>query len=384
MTRPIANGLATAEKYTRDYGSRAKELKADGRKIIGYLSALCPVEILTAAGAAPVRLKGYSSDGITKADAHMETIVCPFVRNVFDAALKGRYEYLNGMVMPHLCDSIDRTSDIWSYNLGLPYWHFLNVPHLTDDSSIEFMKAILRLFIGTLERFTGTKITDADISQAISAHNENRRAMRELYSLRKQDPPLITGVEMIRVLIAAMSLPVEESTALIKSVAAEVTQRTSERRPSPRLMIAGGHIDSVALIQTIEESGAAVVMDDTTIGSKIYWSDVDVSDDPVDAIARRYLRKVKVPTTYAGEGDTYEANLNVRFGHMKRYIDEFSVDGVLLFIYKHCDPYGFDVPAMKSFVESCGVPLLYVEDEYSEATLPRTKTRVEAFLEMIG
>ena len=152
--------LATADKYYREYGSRAKELKAAGKKIIGYLSALGPVEIMTAAGVVPFRLKGNVSEPITKADAHMETIVCPFVRNVFDAALKGKYSFLDGMVLPHQCDSIDRTSDVWNYNLKLPYWHFLNVPHVTDDPSIEFMKEILRIFIASLEKFTGAKITD--------------------------------------------------------------------------------------------------------------------------------------------------------------------------------------------------------------------------------
>jgi benzoyl-CoA reductase/2-hydroxyglutaryl-CoA dehydratase subunit BcrC/BadD/HgdB len=69
---------------------------------------------------------------------------------------------------------------------------------------------------------------------------------------------------------------------------------------------------------------------------------------------------------------------------MKQFISEFQVNGVILFIYKYCDPYGFEVPAMKSYIESTGTPVLYLEDEYSTSTLARTKTRVEAFLEMIA
>jgi len=95
------------------------------------------------------------SEAITKADAHMETIVCPFVRNVFDAVLKGKYGYLEGIVIPHLCDSTSRTYDTWSYNIDLPYSHFLNVPHVTDDPSVEFFKAILRVFMKSLEKLTG-------------------------------------------------------------------------------------------------------------------------------------------------------------------------------------------------------------------------------------
>jgi bzd-type benzoyl-CoA reductase N subunit len=377
--------LAKAENYYAQYGSRARELHAEGTKVMGYLSALGPVEIMTAAGVVPVRLKGNVSEAITKGDAYMETIVCPFVRNVFDAAVKGKYDFLDGMVLPHQCDSIDRTDDVWSYTLKLPYWHFLNVPHVTDDPSIEFMKEILRVFIGTLEGFTGKKITDEVIAQAVSAHNENRRLMRDLYALRKSDPPLISGVEMMKVLVAAMSLPIQESSSLIQSVTAEVKQRPAgSMDKAPRIMLIGDQIDDVAIIDAIEGTGARLVMDDLSIGSKMYWQDVDATADPVQGIAERYLRKLRIPTTFVGSADTYQGILEERYGHMRKYIDEFKVNGVILFVYKYCDPYGFEVPAMKSFIESTGTPVLYIEDEYSTSTLARMKTRIEAFLEMIA
>src|SRR5512137_1437451 len=264
-------GLATAEKYYSQYGLRAQELKGSGKKIIGYLSALGPVEILTAAGVVPFRLKGNVSEAITKGDAYMETIVCPFVRNVFDAAVKGKYNFLDGMVLPHQCDSIDRTNDVWSYNLKLPYWHFLNLPHVTDNPSVEFTKELYRVFIGTLEKLTGQKITDEAIAKAVAAHNENRRLMRGLYALRKTNPPLMSGAEMMKVLVAAMSLPVEESSALIQSVTKEVQQRTAKQdSKSARIMLIGDQIDDVAIIDAIESTGASMVMDDLSIGAKMY------------------------------------------------------------------------------------------------------------------
>lgn len=379
------NGLATAEKYYSQYGLRAQELKKSGKKIIGYLSALGPVEILTAAGVVPFRLKGSVSEAITKGDAYMETIVCPFVRNVFDSAVKGKFSFLDGMVLPHQCDSIDRTDDVWADTLQLPYWHYLNVPHVTDEPSIEFMKDILRLLIGSLEKLIGKKITDDAIAQAVKAHNENRQIMRELYGLRKSDPPMISGVEMMKVLVAAMSLPVDESSALIKKVTEEVKARQKPAGgKAPRIMLIGDQIDDAAIIDAIEGTGARLVMDDLSIGSKMYWNDVDVTQDPVQGIAERYLRKLKIPTTFVSDGNTYQENLEARFGHMKQYIKEFKVDGAILFIYKYCDPYGFDVAPMKSFIESSGTPVLYIEDEYSTSSLGRVKTRIEAFLEMIA
>lgn len=383
MTEQNGSALMLAEKYYSQYGSRARELKAAGKKIIGYLTAMGPVEILTAADVVPFRLKGNVSEAITKGDAYMETIVCPFVRNVFDAAIKGKYDFLDGMVLPHQCDSIDRTSDIWAYNLQLPYFHFLNVPHMTGDPSFEFLKEILHIFISTLERFTGTKITDESLSRAIRAHNENRELIRKLYGLRKTNPPFISGTEMMKVLVAAMSLPVGESSALVKGVIEEVTQRGSaggEKRT--RVMLIGDQIDDVALADIIENAGAWLVMDDISIGAKMHWADIDINAEPVHAIAERILRKLKLPTL-AESGVTYNEGIETRFGHLKRHIKEFGVDAAILFIYKYCDPYGFDVPAIKGYIESTRTPVLYIEDEYSTSSLGRTKTRVEAFLEMI-
>jgi len=385
MERTRGKGLELVEKYYGDYGCRAKELKREGEKIMGYLSALGPLEIITAAGFIPVRMKGGVNEPITKADTQMETIVCPFVRNVFDSALKGRYDYLDGIVIPHTCDSISRTYDIWSYNLQLPYSHFLNVPHVTDEPSLEFFKEILGTFIKSLEKFTGNKISDERLAQAVKTYNKNREAIRQLYELRKSDPPLISGIEMMKVLVAAMSLPVEESTELIYTVIDEVKKRGSTpAEKSARMMIIGDQIDDIALIEIIEKAGARMVMDDISIGSKIYWPDIEVTQNPIDGIAERYLRKIKLPTTYRDTGETYQDKLEERFGHIRQFIKDFRVDGAILFIYKYCDPYGFEVPATKTYIESLGTPVLYLEEEYSTSTFGRLKTRIEAFLEMIA
>jgi len=180
-----------------------------------------------------------------------------------------------------------------------------------------------------------------------------------------------------------MWLPVDESTELIKSVIDEVSVReikSSER--SPRIMIVGDQIDDISFIEIIEKRGAWMVMDDTSVGSKTYWPDVPITENPIDGIAIRYLRMMKIPTIYKSR-HTYDETLEERFGHVRQFIKDYKVDGAILFIYKYCDPYGFEVPALKSYIESIGIPVLYLEDEYSTSTLGRLKTRIEAFLEMI-
>ena len=380
-----SNGLATVDKYYQDYGGRARELKKQGKKIIGYLCAYVPLEMITAAGFIPFRIKGNVHEPITKADTQMETIACPLVRSCFDMALKGSYDFLDGLVIPHACDSICRTYDIWKYNLGLPYSHLVDVPHSTDDSSLEFFKAVLGTFRRSLGRFAGKDISDGELTQAVQVHNQNRAKVRELYELRKTEPPLISGTEVNKALVAAMSIPVEESSELLSSVIDEVEARASVL-PSKllRIMVVGAQVDDMAFIDLIENSGASVVADDLCPGAREYGADVEPSQNPIDGIAERYLRKINCPRTYREKTGTYEEYLEKRFGHIGHAIEDFKVDGVILYVYKYCDPFGFEVPAMKSYIESKGAPVLYLEDEYSMSTIGRLRTRIQAFLEMIG
>jgi len=381
----MPQGLAAVDKYYGDYGCRARELKSQGKKIIGYLCAYVPVEIVAAAGFIPLRIKGDVNEPITKADTQMETIICPLVRSCFDIALKGKYDFMDGLVIPHACDSICRTYDIWKYSLGLPYSHFINVPHLTDELSLEFFKAELETFRKSLGRFAGKKISDQGLFQAIGLYNQNRAEVRELYELRKSDPPLISGTEVTRVLVAAMSIPVDEANELLSSVIDEVKQRSSlPVKKSPRIMVVGAQVDDVAFAQLIEASGANVVADDLCVGTRDCWPQVDITDDPIAGIAERYLRKINCPRTYRERTGTYQEYLEQRFGHIGNSIKEFKVDGVILYIYKYCDPFGFEVPATKSYIESLGTPVLYLEDEYSMSTIGRLRTRIQAFLEIIG
>jgi len=378
-------GLAAVDKYYQDYGCRARELNKQGKKIIGYLCAFVPLEIITAAGFMPFRIKGDVNEPITKADIEMETIVCPLVRSCFDMALKGNYEFLDGIVIPHACDSICRTYDVWKYTLNLSYSHFINMPHGTDDSSLNFYKALLDTFRTSLSKFADRDISDQDLTQAIKLYNQNRARVRELYQLRKSSPPLISGAEINKLLVAAVSLPVEEATQLIGDVIDEVKRRGGVPTPkSARIMVVGAQVDNVAFIQLIEDSGAWVVADDLCPGGRESLADADATDDPIDGIAERYLRKIKCSRTYRERKGSHQEYLEERFGHMGRMIKDFDVDGVVLYIYKYCDPYGFEVPEIKGYIESKGTPVLYLEDEYSMSTIGRLRTRIQAFLELLG
>jgi len=380
------NLLSTVERYYKDYGLRAKELKREGKKIIGYICSLVPLEIIDAAGCIPFRVRGDVGEPVTTGDTLLETIVCPYYRSCFDLSVKQKYDFLSGMVIPHGCDSMVRSFSVWSYSLPYPYFHFVNIPSVCVESSFEFFHAELNTFRKSLEKFVGKAITDEDLAKAIQSHNEHRDKVRALYEFRKADPPLISGTELTMALTVGSSLPIDEANTLFDQVLAEIGRR--ERPPikkGPRIFIDGACLDNIELIKLVEEIGGNVVADTLCNGARDHLPKTDVGGDPIDALAHRYLGKVNCPKTYKeNKAGTFEGDMASRFGDIRTYAKGFKVEGAILYVYKYCDPFGFEVPARKAFYKSINVPLLCLEDVYSAGTIGQLRTRIQAFLEMIG
>jgi len=385
MNNQNSNILSRIEDHYQNYGARARELKNEGNKIIAYLCSLVPVEIISAAGFVPFRIRGDVNEPITKGDTQLETIACPFMRSCYDVSLKGRYDFLDGLVLPHACDSIARTYSVWKYTLGLDYSHFVNLPHTSRGPSMDFFRAELDTFKKSIEKFAKRKILDDDLVKTIHLYNENRAKAKALYEFRKSDPPLVSGTEILKILTAGMSLPIAESNDFFNDVLEEFEKiKEGPQKKAPRLMVVGATVDNMDFIKLIEDSGANVVVDSLCIGTRDYWPITETGIDPMDALARRYLDKINCPRTYREKvGEEYEEDLKARFGDIGALSKDFGVDGVILYIYKYCDPFGFEVPARKAYLNSLNLPVLYLEDEYSASSIGRLRTRIQAFLEMI-
>lgn len=384
MSAPDNNsGLSVLKKYYQEYGKRAEALREQGFRFMGYLCAFVPLEIIHAAGFIPFRIKGDVKEPVTKADIDMETLVCPLVRSCYDLAVKGRYSFLEGLVIPHACDSICKTYGIWNYTLGLPYSHLINVPHKTDDSSVDYFRSILGTFIKSIGRYAGHDITDDDLLGAIKAYNANRGKIRKLMGYRKSDPPLITGAELTELYVANVSIAVTEANELLDKAVEEIGRRPVAGIEKKRVMIVGAQVDDATFVGMVEGSGAYVVADDLCPGMREYTHDVAEGGDVLGNLAERYLRSIYCGRTYRDNKGEYPEYLEERFGHIGRAIKEYKVEGVILYLYKYCDPYGFEVPALKGYLNTLKVPVLYLEDEYSMSSMARMKTRVQAFIEML-
>lgn len=383
-------GLARAQEIYQDRGRRAGELKAQGKKIIGYICIYPPLEMMTALDLVPYRIYGNMREPITKADTIFITVTCPFIRSYLDLGLKGKYDLLDGFVGAHVCDCGEKVPHVWRSHIDTPYFHYIDVPHTRHEAAEAFFKGKVQYFKTTLESFAGEQLSSERLSKAIEAHNRQRALVRELYDLRKPAPPLISGKEALQVTKALTGIPLEEGNELLMEVITEVKERKNgPQEKRARLLVWGSIIDDTALVEMIEDAGANVVIDDTCVGRRAYDTDVKLTEDPIGSLAHHYLAHIKCPRTFreAVYGETkkdHMADLESRFGYLKDYAEGWSVNGAVLQSVKYCDTHGYEVPGLKDYFDSLGLPNTYLEHDYTEGALAPLRTRVQAFLELIG
>jgi bzd-type benzoyl-CoA reductase N subunit len=372
------------DELYRERGKRAWELHDAGKKVIGYFCCFVPDEIITAFDMVPYRIQGSQSEPIDQADAYIEPMACPFARSCFNKALKGEYDFLDGFVAPHSCDTIERIYHIWHHEKPASFNHLINVPHMMGPSSDKFYRKELDYFINCLEDWSGRKLDPGKLKEAVALYNQRRAVLRELYELRKTNPPLVSGTEITKALVAGMGIPAAEHIELVKRFIVEVKERPLPKAEKlPRIFIWGNEIDDVAFIKLVEESGAQVVMDDLCTGTRFFWEDVPETADPLVGIAARYLC-THCPRSNVPQTESREKDLENRYGYIKNFIKTWKVDAAIFYIVRYCDTCELEGPDLREYLNSMKIPVLMIEDDYSTSTIGQLRTRVQAFLEMIG
>ncbi len=384
-----SKGLSKVQEIYRNRSQRAKELKAAGKKIIGYPCVYVPLEMLTALDLVPYRAYGDIREAVTEADRALPTSFCPIMRTCLDCDLNGKNDFLDGMVTVHSCDPQEKTARVWESYTDYPYFHFIDMPSTVRPEAIEYFKSQLNDFRKTLEAFTGQKLSADKLKSAIKAHNQQRALVQQLYELTKPVPPLISGIELVQVVKALMSLPVAEGNDLLTQVIGEVKNRTDVPKKKPaRLLIWSSTLDDTDIMQ-IFETKANVVMDETCGGIRAYRGSVKLTTDPLDGLADYYMKEITCARTFRQVtlGETkkdYAKDIQSRFGYLKGIVKEWKINGTILLLVRYCDPFAFEIPSLKDYLDSIGIPSTYIEYDYTIGALAPLRTRVEAFLETLS
>ena len=381
-------GLGKAKEIYGKRSRRARELKAEGKKIVGYPCMYVPLEIITALDLLPYRTCGDMAEPVTEADRALPTAFCPIMRSCLDCALKAKDNFLDGIVAIHSCDPQEKTARVWESYTNYSYFHFIDMPGTLRPEALTYYKGQLGDFKKALESFAGKELSTDRVKAAIDLHNRQRTLVRELYELTKPEPPLISGAEILQVIKALMSLPVAEGNELLGQVMSEVKERRDGPQKKPaRLLVWSSTLDALDMMQ-IFEAGAHVVVDESCGGIRAYRADVEPTDDPLDGLTHYYQREITCARTFreAVLGETrkdYRRDLESRFGYLKDMARQWDANGAIFLLVRYCDPFAFEVPSLKDYFDSLGIPSIYIEHDYTRGSLAPIRTRVEAFLETI-
>jgi benzoyl-CoA reductase subunit C len=358
-------------KNRHDYALKWKE--RTGGKVMGYFCTYVPEEILYAADILPVRILGsHEPQDVT--EPHIFAMFCPFCRDCLAQGLKGRFDYLDGIMIAQSCLHIRQAYTSWDIHIPTDYSYYLPHPmHVQSPHAIPYLREELVQFKASIEKWIGRTITDEDIRRGIELMNTNRRLMTQVYELRKGINPPLTGLEAMYMVVSSQITDKHDHNKTLESLLQQLPSRNIGDT-GERLMILGSEDDDTEFLSMVEDLGATFVIDDHCTGTRYFQEEVDPTGDPLTAIAERYVKRVPCPSKDWPE--------RTRLDHIVQMAKDYEIQGAIIIQQKFCDPHELDIPIIKKTLEKNGLATLFLE---LDVTVPigQFKTRVEAFLEII-
>lgn len=367
--------------YTKD------PVLPDAKKVIGTMCVQVPDELIHAAGALPFRLcSGSFSYDQVGAD-FMPAKSCPVVRATcgklkINKVLWG--DALNAVVIPTTCDQKKKSAEIIE-DLSYPVI-LLEMPSGKDSEAARFYwQESVKKFAHDLQDITGKKITRKKVGEAIAKKTRATQLYRKLHDIKKSDPSPLFGKDMLLVTNAYFLDDIDRWMEAVQKLVEETQERKNHNfsagnRHAPRILFTGSPpvFPNIKLPILVEQSGGIIVCDEVCSSSRILYDSVAYDEpnlnDMVPAIADRYLKPCTCPCLTRNTD---------RLRKLAEMVDDFAVDGVVYQAFSGCLPYGMEQYPVSRFLEKKGIPMLYIETDYSPEDHGQLSTRVEAFIESI-
>jgi benzoyl-CoA reductase subunit C len=362
--RPVAEVVQECEAHYYDLefkAPRAWKAAEPDRRVVGYLPVFAPREVVHASGALPLGIYGAGDWlEVIRGDAYYQSYLCHIPRSTVELAVTGRLDFVDGVLFPSTCDVIRNLSGMWQMLRPETYVRYVDVPQNFDPAvGGEFFAGELRALGDELGALTGRRVTDDALRVSIAVWNENRRAVRELYALRRDDPARAPTSEVYLVVRAGNVLPPEEHTALVREYVAAARVAPRPVLDSARVVVCGAFCEQppLGLLKTIERSGCFVVDDDLLLHTRWYTGDVGTEGDPWLALADAFCTQTTpTATVYSdrpGRGDALVDRVRAA-----------RAEGVIFAAPSFCIPALLDQPMLAASLDREGIP--YTAFKYAE------------------
>jgi benzoyl-CoA reductase/2-hydroxyglutaryl-CoA dehydratase subunit BcrC/BadD/HgdB len=329
---------------------------AAGRPVVACLGQAVPVELILAAGAFPLAMRGDPLEETPLAERFIDDDFDAELKSVYQRIVSGYYNAADLIVIP-------RSSNGYLYlyyflletRRMLPDYAFpevvlfdvLNTPYWSTGQYVQGRVLALR---EKLEQLCGRSIGDAALRDAIAVSNGWRSALQALNGLRRAGR--LQGSDLLAAVAAAGCIGPEAAAELARAAAAQAAQ--SETRGGMRLMVKGAAQGDSGFYALAESLGALVVADDHATGEGSFEHLVDPVQDPVAALTEHY--QLHVP----GIRSFPQAAQDRRFMGI---VAAAGVEGVVFFHDEFDDTLGWDYPEQKRLLDERGIPSVFLQQQ---------------------
>jgi len=301
--------------------------------------------------------------------------------------LKGKFDCLDGVVFPQICDQIRFFADVWQLDHPFPFFHQIWMPPKQSNNGRSFLLYELNRFKSKLEKFAGKKVARGDLVASIRLYNKNRSLLRELYELRKEKPGVISSADLVRVVAAGLLMSKEEHNNFLSELLSKVKGLKPREYDGKIKLVAIGHpcaIPETEVLNMVEEMGGVILDDDFYVGRRYFATDVKLNGDPIESLADYHMSMSPCVTKhYPNQFLNVPQDVPSYSDYVVDLVGRNQAQGVVFLRVMYCDPYDFEFVMVKNRLSEMGVPFLSLVTEHGTGPLEPIRTRLQAFLEML-
>lgn len=348
-------------------------------KKVGYICTYTPVELLSAAGVAHTRLaKCGEPDVVSQGEQITKSVYCDMTKSLLGHFMTKDplHEALDRIVSFYTCDSMRATVDAID-NYFKPTLGYV-VPRGSEKQSVRtmFRQEIIN-FKNDLETLTGNKIEEDILREKIKLHRQIREKIKKISDLRKRNNPPLSGSDFLEITRAYRTIPIQEQAVLFDDIYQRLSVMEEDEYPRLRLMLAGGMLadGDRRIMELLEKDmGVDIVVEDHCTGLSSFYNDTVQTDDVWSDLAGTYLDQAPCARQYP---------LKNRIDFSAKLAKEYRVDAVVYTYLKFCPCYGMTKSTFLAKFQEMGIPVLELDNDYSQGDTGQIKTRLEAFIEVL-
>lgn len=359
--------------------------KKDNVKVVGTYCGFAPNELILAAGAIPVGLCGTRQEPIAAAEKILPRNLCPLIKSSFGFSITDTcpfFRLADFIIAETTCDGKKKMFELLSHYKPM---HVMHLPPGADRASARrTWLEETQLLRAVLERLCEVSITDERLWENIRLLNLLRATLKELQELNKVQPIPLGGVDMLTAMLP-LFFPADPAYAIavLRQLIDEIKGKPlAELSPfaahAPRILVTGCPVSlgSDKVVKLTEECGGSIVCFEmcTSYRGFVPVSE-DESKDPIETITDRYL---EIPCACMSPNPG-------RVRLLSELIEDYRVDGVIDITWHTCHTFAVEDAVLQAENErTWQLPFLHIETDYSDSDVEQLRTRIAAFIEMIG